>query len=285
MRDFDEEPALLAALDAAARRGVERRRHVQRRRLRPAAARDALRARRAAAGRPTLSHLDLLRAGAARVDGAGSPTAGWPRSRASVLGFARDDDVPGALIPPLYFDYLRRGGRAAPARVRAQPPRRPVAGRADRLVRRGRSARGRRRCVRRSWPGSAASGSRSTSSAALACYRSALGARPARAGAAAGRGCGWRWWEKRARALGGGVRPVGGGARATRASIRGRGRRWPSSTSTARGICRRRARVVADALDQARSAGAAPRVLDGFAYRLARLERRLNRPGLDPATT
>ncbi len=43
--------------------------------------------------------------------------------------------------------------------------------------------------------------------------------------------------------------------------------------------------IVADALDQARNIGAAPRVLDGFAYRLARIERRLNGPGLDAATT
>ena len=52
------------------------------------------------------------------------------------LGFTRDDDLPGALIPSVYFEYLRRkrAGRAA-ARVRAQPPRHPLARRADRLGR------------------------------------------------------------------------------------------------------------------------------------------------------
>jgi hypothetical protein len=41
--------------------------------------------------------------------------------------------------------------------------------------------------------------------------------------------------------------------------------------------------VVEDALDLARRAGAAPRVLDALVYRLARLERRLATRGLTPA--
>ena len=53
MRDLDEEPALLAALEALLS-AVRRVRHLQRHRLRPAAARDALRARPATLARRSL---------------------------------------------------------------------------------------------------------------------------------------------------------------------------------------------------------------------------------------
>src|SRR5438046_1933625 len=112
MRDFDEEPALLAALvpllEQAA--GVVtfngsgfdlpllETRFVLARRRWPSA----------------LPHLDLLKP-ARRV------WTGWLADcrlgtlESAVLGVAREDDVPGGLIPMLYFDYLR-SRRAAPLR-------------------------------------------------------------------------------------------------------------------------------------------------------------------------
>src|SRR5216117_3742821 len=110
MRDFDEEPALLAALvpllEQAA--GVVtfngsgfdlpllETRFVLARRRWPA----------------LLPHLDLLRP-ARRVF-----TARWGDCRLTtlereVIGLERENDVPGALIPALYFDFLR-SRRAAP---------------------------------------------------------------------------------------------------------------------------------------------------------------------------
>ena len=173
MRDFDEEPALLAALEPLLTRATAvvtfngagfdlpllETRFVLARRRWPAA----------------LTNLDLLRP-ARRV------WTGWLADcrlatlESEVLGLARDDDVPGALIPLLYFDYLRTR-RAGPAQagVRAQPP--ATCCRSS-LWSAGSAARSVRTptCGRRSWPVSAACGSRSTSSAALACYRNALAA-------------------------------------------------------------------------------------------------------------
>ena len=283
MRDLDEEPALLAALGSAAR-ALRRLRHLQRRRLRPAAARDALRARP-----PPLAGRRLSPGPASRrapaVDATGSPTAGWatieqrrarlrPRRRPAGRADSRrsTSTICGA------------SGRDTPARVRAQPPRHPVARRADRLGR-GAVARapGRRRRVRRSLAGSAACWEPRDAERGARLLPEGAGAGPAEPGRASG--CwlrlahrekrGARWDEARA---------LWETAASATPSILGRGRRWPRSTSIAPrsvgGAGHRRR-----ALDQARSIGAAPRVLDGFAYRLARIERRLNRPGLDPATT
>ena len=177
---------------AAARAG-QRARDVQRRRLRPAAAGDALRAgapalagrrcrtstccaRRAACGRRWLRRLP---AGDARARGA------RPRARG------------------------RRAGRADPARststscARAGPRRcaRVFAHNRARRARRSsallgwfgaRAGRPRARCGPRSWPGSGGSGSRWISSAALACYRAALAAGLPERPSHAGRGCVWR---------------------------------------------------------------------------------------------
>ena len=159
-----------------------------------------------------------------------------------VLGFLRDDDLPGALIPTVYFEYLRRKrpGRAA-ARVRAQPARHPLARRAHRLGR-GRggaraASRARSGSARRSRPdargrgpgaepGLLSAGARQRPADALARAPAAAARAPREAPGALGRG---------ARALGGGgpraarVRPaaVGGdrqGPRAPPARSRGRAR-------------------------------------------------------------
>jgi uncharacterized protein YprB with RNaseH-like and TPR domain len=105
MRDLDEEPALLAALDALLRdfdglvtyNGtgfdlplLETRFVLARRRWRD----DQL-------------HLDLLRA-ARRLWSARLADCRLGTVEQHVLRFTREDDVPGAMIPAVYFDYLRR---------------------------------------------------------------------------------------------------------------------------------------------------------------------------------
>ena len=110
MRDFDEEPALLAALDPLLDRAsgivtfngggfdlpLLETRFILARRQWPA----------------TLAHLDLLRP-ARRVWSAHFDDCRLPTLEREVLGLVREDDVPGHLIPALYFDFLRYR-RAAP---------------------------------------------------------------------------------------------------------------------------------------------------------------------------
>ena len=110
MRDFDEEPALLAALNPLLDRAsgivtfngsgfdlpLLETRFVLARRHWPAA----------------LAHLDLLRP-ARRVWSAHFDDCRLPTLEREVLGLVREDDVPGYLIPALYFDFLRYR-RAAP---------------------------------------------------------------------------------------------------------------------------------------------------------------------------
>ena len=105
MRDLDEEPALLAALDPLLREvdglvtyngaGFDlpllETRFVLARRRWPEAA----------------FHLDLLPA-ARRLWSARLPDCRLGTVEQHALGFVREDDLPGALIPQVYFDYLRR---------------------------------------------------------------------------------------------------------------------------------------------------------------------------------
>ncbi len=114
MRDFDEEPALLAALarqlDAAP--GIVtfngsgfdlpllETRFVLARRRWPAA----------------LPHVDLLRP-ARRVWFAAFPDCRLATVEREALGLAREDDVPGAIIPTLYFQFLRTRQARPLARV------------------------------------------------------------------------------------------------------------------------------------------------------------------------
>jgi len=114
MRDLDEEPALLAALAPVLARAsgivtfngggfdlplLETRFILARRRW-PSA----------------LPHLDLLRP-ARRVWTACFEDCRLATLERAVLGLQREDDVAGALIPALYFDYLRRRRAAPLARV------------------------------------------------------------------------------------------------------------------------------------------------------------------------
>jgi uncharacterized protein YprB with RNaseH-like and TPR domain len=110
MRDFDEESALLAALDPLLERATGivtfngggfdlpllETRFVLARRRWPA----------------TLAHVDLLRP-ARRVWSAHFDDCRLPTLERQVLGLVRENDVPGYLIPAIYFDFLR-SRRAAP---------------------------------------------------------------------------------------------------------------------------------------------------------------------------
>jgi uncharacterized protein len=110
MRDFDEEPALLATLEPLLAQAsglvtfnggafdlpLLETRFVLARRRWPGA----------------LGHLDLLRP-ARRVWAARLTDCRLLTLEREVLGLVREDDVPGGLIPALYFDFLR-SRRAAP---------------------------------------------------------------------------------------------------------------------------------------------------------------------------
>jgi uncharacterized protein YprB with RNaseH-like and TPR domain len=279
MRDFDEEPALLAALEPLLARAAAvvtfngagfdlpllETRFVLARRRWPA----------------TLLNLDLLRP-ARRV------WTGWLSDcrlstlESEVLGLARESDVPGSLIPLLYFDYLR-SRRAGPLKRIFEHNRLDVLSLVALVGWFGRALSPDAPLRPEELAGLGRLWEPVDVERALACYRGALdgGLREPVA----------RWarmrlarWEKRA-------------ARweaacvlweAARGDVLFDPRPWEELAKfqehRARDLTAARA-IVADALDQARSIGAAPRVLDGFAYRLARLERRLHRSGLDPATT
>ena len=114
MRDFDEEPALVAALEPLLARATTlvtfnglgfdvpllETRFIMARRRWPA----------------TLGHVDLLRP-ARRVWGHRMPDCRLVTLEREVLGLERDDDVAGALIPSLFFAFLRHRNAAPLARV------------------------------------------------------------------------------------------------------------------------------------------------------------------------
>ena len=269
MRDFDDEPALLTALEpllARARAIVTfngsgfdlpllETRFVLARRRWPS----------------MLPHLDLLRP-ARRV------WTGWLSDcrlstlESAVLGLAREDDVPGGLIPMLYFDYLR-SRRAAPLRRVFEHNRADVLSLVALVGWFARALADTSGVRPEELAGLGRLWEPCDLERALGCYRAALEAglpepvaRWARLRLA--------WWEKR-------------GARwdaacelweAARQHDLFDPRPWEELAKfhehRARDFATARA-VVADALDLARAAGAAERVLETFAYRLARIERRL----------
>jgi uncharacterized protein len=269
MRDFDDEPALLAAREPLLTRAsavvtyngagfdlpLLETRFVLARRRWPS----------------SLPHLDLLRP-ARRV------WTGWLADcrlstlERAVLGLARADDVPGAFIPLIYFDYLR-SRRAAPLRRVFEHNRADVltlvalVGWFARALAEGVGLRPEELAgLGRLWePIDLERG--------LACYRAAL-----TAGLPEGVA---RWarlrlalWEKRAARW------------EVACTLWEAARRHdvfdPRPWEELAKYHEHRARdlvsahtVVTDALGLARAAGAAPRVLEAFRYRLARLERRL----------
>ena len=269
MRDLDEEPALLAALAPLLERAggvvtfngggfdlpLLETRFVLARRRWPA----------------TLAHLDLLRP-SRRVWTGCFDDCRLATLERDVLGLVREEDVPGALIPSLYFDWLRRRRAGPLARVFAHN-RDDVLSLAALLGWFG-AALGEAPALRaEEWAGLGRLWEPLDLGRALGCYRVALAA--GLAGATAHRvRLRLAWWEKRAARW--------ETACALWESARAHSifdpRPWEELAKfyehRARDFAAARA-VVEDALDLARAAGAAERVLEGFAYRLNRLDRRL----------
>ena len=269
MRDLDEEPALLAALTPVLERAAGlvtfngggfdlpllETRFVMARRRWPV----------------TLPHLDLLRP-ARRVWTACYDDCRLATLERAVLGLARESDVPGALIPALYFDWLR-ARRASPlARVFAHnlddvlSLAALLGWFADALGEAPSLSAG-------EWAGLGRLWEPVDADRALECYRAALA-------------CGLdgehghvvrlrlAWWEKRAARW-------EAACALWETAARHRGfdpRPWEELAKFHEHRRRDFAAayaIVTDALDIGAASGAAARVLDTFRYRLARIERRL----------
>jgi hypothetical protein len=279
MRDFDDEPALLGALDALlARAGAVVTFNGAAFDLPLLETRFVLARRRWPA---TPAHLDLLRP-ARRV------WTGWLTDcrlatlETAVLGLAREDDVPGFMIPLLYFDYLR-SRRAAPLRRVFEHNRHDVLSLVALVGWFGRALDGGDGLRPEELAGLGRLWEPVDLERALACYRAALGAGLPEAVARWAR-LRLAWWEKRA------ARWEAACAlwEAARGHERFDPRPWEELAKfhehRARDLATARA-VVQDALGVARAAGAAARIRDAFTYRLARLDRRLAGQRLDTAST
>jgi hypothetical protein len=269
MRDLDEEPALLAALAPVLDRAdalvtfngggfdvplLETRFVLGRRRWPPA-----------------LPNLDLLRP-ARRVWTACFDDCRLSTLERAVLGLERDSDVPGALIPSLYFDWLRLRRASPLARVFAHN-RDDVLSLAA-LLGWFADALGEAPSISAAeWAGLGRLWEPLDVERALACYRTALD-------------CGLggehahfvrlrlAWWEKRASRWEVACELWETAAR--------HGAFDPRPWEELAKFHEHRQRdfaaaysVVSAAMDLARAAGAAGRVLDAFGHRLGRIERRL----------
>ena len=269
MRDFDEEPALLAALRPLLERAsglvtfngasfdlpLLETRFITTRRRWPA----------------TLPHLDLLRP-ARRVWTSCLADCRLATLEREVVGVVREDDIAGGLIPALYFDFLR-SRRAAPlGRVLAH-------NRDDILTLVGLLGWfGRALTVREELKAGELGGlgrlwEPVDVERALDCYRAALAAGLSGVPAQAVRLRLARWekrfarwdaacslWEEAARDVGFDPRPWEELAK----FHEHRRRDFVAARS-----------VVTDALGLAEAAGASIRTVDAFTHRLGRLERRL----------
>jgi uncharacterized protein len=274
MRDFDDEPALLASLApllATASAVVTfngggfdlpllETRFVLGRRPWPAC----------------LPHLDLLRP-ARRVWTGYLADCRLATLESTVLGLVREDDVPGGIIPLLYFDYLR-SRRATPLRRIFEHNRADVLSLVALAAWFGRALEGGAAVRPEELAGLGRLWEPVDLERGLACYRAALVAGVPEPVAR------WTrlrlaWWEKRAARW--------DAARSLWEAARGHQvfdpRPWEELAKyhehRARDLAAARA-IVQDALGLARAAGAATRVLEAFAYRLERINRRLERHGL-----
>ena len=274
MRDFDDEPALLASLApllATASAVVTfngggfdlpllETRFVLGRRPWPAC----------------LPHLDLLRP-ARRVWTGYLADCRLATLESTVLGLVREDDVPGGIIPLLYFDYLR-SRRATPLRRIFEHNRADVLSLVALAAWFGRALDGGAAVRPEELAGLGRLWEPVDLERGLACYRAALVAGVPEPVAR------WTrlrlaWWEKRAARW--------DAARSLWEAARGHQvfdpRPWEELAKyhehRARDLAAARV-IVQDALGLARAAGAATRVLEAFAYRLERINRRLDRHGL-----
>jgi uncharacterized protein YprB with RNaseH-like and TPR domain len=271
MRDLDEEPALVAALEPLLARAsalvtfngtgfdvplLETRFIMARRRW------------------PALAHVDLLRP-ARRVWGRRVPDCRLATLEREVLGLERVDDVAGALIPSLYFAFLRHRHAAPLGRVFAHN-RDDVLSLAALLGWfAGTLAREPERLAPEDLAGLGRLWEPADPARAADCYRAALAA--GLEGPEAHLVCLWlARWEKRrarweeARALWERAtdRPVFDPLPWEELAKLHEHRRRDFSAARA---------VVTSALDLARTAHVSARVRDAFVYRLARLDRRLAR--------
>lgn len=270
MRDFDDEPALLAALRPLLERAsglvtfngstfdlpLLETRFIMTRRCWPA----------------TLPHLDLLRP-ARRVWNACLADCRLATLEREVVGVVREDDIAGGLIPALYFDFLR-SRRAAPlGRVLAHN-RDDILTLVGLLGWFGRALTAQDDLTAGELSGLGRLWEPVDVDRALECYRAALAAGLSGAPAQVVRLHLARWekrfarwdaacllWEEAARDVGFDPRPW-----EELAKFHEHRRR---DFLTARSL-------VQGALDLAEAAGASLRTVDAFTHRLGRLERRLN---------
>ncbi|MGH7276098.1 MAG: ribonuclease H-like domain-containing protein [Candidatus Rokuibacteriota bacterium] len=269
MRDLDEEGALLAALAPLFERAsgvvtfngagfdlpLLETRFVLARRRWPA----------------TLPHLDLLRP-SRRVWTGHFADCRLATLERLVLGLERPDDVPGALIPALYFDYLR-SRRAAPLVRVFDHNRDDVLSLVGLLGWFGRALSAQDALAAEELAGLGRLWEPVDLERALACYRAALAA--GLDGVAAHRvRLRLARWEKRAARWDAACALWQTASRHADfdpqpweelAKFHEHRRRDPAAARA----------LVAAALDLAGSAGAPARVLDAFAHRLSRLTRRL----------
>jgi uncharacterized protein YprB with RNaseH-like and TPR domain len=270
MRDFDEEPALLAALRPLLERAsglvtfngatfdlpLLETRFIMARRPWPA----------------TLPHLDLLRP-ARRVWTSCLSDCRLATLEREVVGLVRDDDIAGALIPTLYFDFLRSRRSAPLGRVLAHN-RDDILTLVSLLGWFGNALTSREGLTAGELGGLGRLWEPVDVERALECYRAALAAGLSGAPAQAVRLHLARWekrcsrwdaacllWEEAARDAGFDPRPWEELAK----FHEHRRRDFVAARS-----------VVADALGLAEAAGASLRTVGAFTHRLGRLERRLS---------
>jgi hypothetical protein len=222
---------------------------------------------------PERWHLDLL-APARRLWGARLADCRLGTIERDVLGVARQDDVPGPLIPTLYFDYLRRRRVGALPRVfvhnrtdvlslvaltawlaRALDAADPEGLAPDELA-----------AIGGLWE-------RADLPRALECYRRALSAGLDGPGAERVR-LRLAWWEKRAARWDEALALWRAATRARRFDVRPWEELAKFHEHRSRDHAAARA-IVTEALERARRDGAGARIVADFQHRLARLDRRL----------
>lgn len=269
MRDLDEEPALLAALGPVLERAgavvtfngggfdvpLLETRFVLARRRWPA----------------VLPHLDLLRP-ARRVWTGCFDDCRLATLERAVLGLVRERDVPGALIPSLYFDWLRLR-RAAPLAGVFAHNRDDVLTLAALLGWFAQALGDAPSISAAEWAGLGRLWEPVDVDRALACYRTALD------GGLDGEHAHFvrlrlAWWEKRAARWEAACALWEIAARQTAFDPRPWEELAKYHEHRQRDFAAAHS-VVTAALDLARAAGVAGRIVDAFGHRLGRIERRL----------